>query len=203
LQKGEHVVVKSSHDDWVAIAPPKGCVLWVHGTLVETLPPAPKAPAPPAPVTKKSSKRDERTQEQHGKDRARIVTATKTVLPKKVETTKNNQPQSVSQPAKKPAAPLCLEQRGLVPLFGQGRQSQYEGVLNRTGYFSDHPAKFRLIRRENRRTIVTICFVLGNKVQLSGLAGNNLTVVGREYWVKGEKYPVVVPERIVTKKGKK
>jgi hypothetical protein len=42
-----------------------------------------------------------------------------------------------------------------------------------------------------------ICYVRGNNVQMNSLLGRRLLIRGREYWVQGAKYPVVIPDEII------
>ena len=42
----------------------------------------------------------------------------------------------------------------------------------------------------------TVCFVKGNHAQLKALLNRYVVIGGREYWVRRQKYPVLVPERI-------
>ena len=44
---------------------------------------------------------------------------------------------------------------------------------------------------------VQICFVKGNNSQLQAFIGKRMLIRGREYWVKGVDYPVIVPEQII------
>ncbi|MDP2991610.1 MAG: hypothetical protein Q8O57_13700, partial [Kiritimatiellota bacterium] len=88
----------------------------------------------------------------------------------------------------------------LVPNTGQGRWCEVEGLLRPKDFFFRAPSDFRLVTREGGdRNSVTICFVKGNQAQLEALMYRHLIISGREYWVKRQKYPVLVPERIVLK----
>ena len=88
----------------------------------------------------------------------------------------------------------------LVSTTGQGRWCEVEGLLRPKDFFFRAPSDFRLVTGEGGdRNSVTICFVKGNQAQLEALMYRHLVVSGREYWVKRQKYPVLVPERIVVK----
>ena len=83
----------------------------------------------------------------------------------------------------------------LVPLEGQGKAVQMEGVLRVVGFGFRHPSRFRLVRL-NGRSVETLCYVRGNADQLNGLLDQLLRIQGRQYFVSGADYPVLVPERI-------
>jgi hypothetical protein len=88
----------------------------------------------------------------------------------------------------------------LVPATEQGRWREVEGILQTKSFFFRAPSDFRLITRDDvKKNSVTICFVKGNQAQLEALMYRHLIISGREYWVKRQKYPVIVPERIVMK----
>ncbi|MBN1676786.1 MAG: SH3 domain-containing protein [Kiritimatiellae bacterium] len=99
---------------------------------------------------------------------------------------------AASVPAVKPPPPDL----DLVPLKGQGHTVSYEGVLRKAGFVIKRPSRYRLVTYE-RSQIVTVCYVRGNEEQLHDLLGRKLLIRGREYWVQGGRYPVVVPEQII------
>ena len=75
-----------------------------------------------------------------------------------------------------------------------------EGILQAKNFFFRAPSDFRLVTRDDgNKNSETICFVKGNQAQLKALMYRRLIISGREYWVKRQKYPVLVPERIVLK----
>ena len=45
----------------------------------------------------------------------------------------------------------------------------------------------------------TVCYVKGNNDQLSTLINRPMIISGREYWIKRQTYPVLIPDRIVLK----
>jgi hypothetical protein len=97
--------------------------------------------------------------------------------------------------------PPSLVQLGLVPLEGQGKRGDYTGTVLKVGLFSQSPTLHRLVKVEGKRK-TTVCFVMGNKQQMISLEGSVIAVAGREYWVRGEDYPVLKIERILMKERK-
>ena len=88
----------------------------------------------------------------------------------------------------------------LAPTTGQGRWCEVEGFLRQKNFFFRAPSDFRLVTRDDgNKNSETICFVKGNQAQLKALIYRHLIISGREYWVKRQKLPVIVPERIVLK----
>jgi hypothetical protein len=88
----------------------------------------------------------------------------------------------------------------LVANTEQGRWREVDGLLRPKDFFFRAPSDFRLVTPEGgNRNSVTICFVKGNQAQLEALMYRRLIISGREYWVKRQKHPVLVPERIVMK----
>ncbi|MBU1692942.1 MAG: hypothetical protein KKC51_03150, partial [Verrucomicrobia bacterium] len=84
----------------------------------------------------------------------------------------------------------------LIPFDGQGRAVQLDGVLKYAGHLLSRPARFRLVSSEGNQ-LETLCYVHGNDSQLSTFLGRRLLIRGREYWVRGVQYPVVVPDQII------
>lgn len=202
LTRGETVVPRGDFGEWIRIAPPPGCSLWVSRSYVDALQPqktkppvvaqttvveqqAPPAAPPPVPA---------------GRSGAVLIAPDIVSVPPSA-------PSAVSQPAPaRPAAvvpasatpPSVPKDLDLIPLEGQGRQVQRDGYLKPVGFLIRRPSKFRLVRMEPTK-IDTICYVRGNNAQLESFLGQRLLIRGREYWVQGMKYPVVIPEQIVPK----
>lgn len=167
LGRGQPVVVRGRHGHWVKIAPPPGSTLWINAAYVRLIVPKPT----PKPLAKRVAKPKPKVEK-------RPVYGTKRPVP----------PQARTVP---PPSDLML-----VPLMGQGRAVTREGVLRKAGFVIGRPSKYRLVRHERLRR-VTICYVKGNEAQLTSLLGRSLQIRGREYWVQGGRYAVLVPEQIV------
>jgi len=203
LPQGEKVEVRGTHAEWVKIAPSPACSLWISRSLVSEVTltyvepakleqakvePVKLMPAPaPAPVP-----------------------AVAIVPPSKPEPEVKPpiplpKPAALIAPAPSPAPAQAGEFSpppglDLVPTTGQGRWCEVEGLLRPKDFFFRAPSDFRLVTCEGGdRNSVTICFVKGNQAQLEALMYRHLIISGREYWVKRQKYPVLVPERIVLK----
>jgi len=182
MNKGESFTVRGDFGEWIRIAPPPSCSVWIHRQFVQVIQPEkPRAPevrpgrplAPPIESTEPGA----------------VAMAPLEVPP--------------VMPPVRPPEPLAVESSippptdlVLIPLEGQGRFVQREGELRMVGFVFGAPSRFRLVRYEGNRSIV-ICYVRGNNTQLRSFIGKRMLIRGREYWVKGSDYPVVVPEQIV------
>lgn len=103
-------------------------------------------------------------------------------------------PPAPSPPSRPPPPPP--DDLSLIPLEGQGEMVQREGTLRPAGFFFGRPSRYRLTQ-ERGNSIETIAFVRGQDAQLQSLLGHQLVITGREYWVQGARYPVLVPEQIM------
>ena len=166
MLRGERLTVRGEFQDWVRIAPPPAASFWVGRNLVEVLP-VEKPPAPPAVPTPVNT------------TQAAVSNAPAAAT---VETTATNE--------------FVPHDLNLVPLPGQGKAAQHEGVLRLVGFGFHQPSRYRLAKVVGRR-VETICYVRGNSAQLNSLLDQYLKIRGREYWVSGSEYPVIVPDRII------
>ena len=197
LPQGEKVKVRGTHSEWVKIAPPPVCSLWIYRSLVSEVPPMYIEPA-----------KLEQAKADPVKPTLPPVPAVAIVPPSKPEP-EVKPPIPLPMPAESSAPAPAPAQAGvfspppgldLVPTTGQGRWCEVEGILRAKDFIFRTPSNFRLVTCEGGdRNSVTICFVKGNQAQLKALMYRHLIISGREYWVKRQKYPVLVPERIVLK----
>jgi len=210
LPQGEKVDVRGTHAEWVKIAPSPACSLWISRSLVSEVPltyvePAKVEPAKAEPISAGGGSAF------GGKPMVAPVPAGVVVPPPKPEPKVKQPippPQSVESvvpapPSQAPAQdavffpPPGLD---LVAATGQGRWREVEGFLRPKDFLFRAPSDFRLVNCDGGdKNSETICFVKGNHAQLEALMYRHLVVSGREYWVKRQKYPVIVPERIVMK----
>jgi uncharacterized protein YraI len=190
LAKGDKVQVRGQFGDFLRIAPPSACSLWVSSSLVqEYRPDQPRAsaaaekPAAPsaAPATDAAPAGSRR--------------APPPASPRPLEQA------SAAAPAG-PAAEGASASRpppsdlDLIPLEGQGRIVQKDGVLRQVGFMFGRPASFRLVQDAGPNAS-TICYIRGNREQLMSFLGQRMTIRGRQYWVQGVRYPLVIPDQII------
>lgn len=80
----------------------------------------------------------------------------------------------------------------LIPLDGQGRMVQREGLLKKVPLlFFNPPGTHRLVKREGNK-IITTAYLRGNRQQLDALVDHNLLISGNEYWTEDVKQPLIV-----------
>ncbi|MDD5678089.1 MAG: SH3 domain-containing protein [Kiritimatiellae bacterium] len=201
LSQGEKVDVRGTHAEWVKIAPPPACSLWISRLLVSEVPltyvePAKIEPAQVEPV-----------KEEPIKPVPPSVPAI-VVVPSSKPEPEIKQPAPSPQPAVEPIVPMPAKDAvffmpsglDLVADKGQGKWRDVEGILRPKDFIFRAPSDFRLVNGDSgKRNSATICFVKGNHAQLEALIYRHLIISGREYWVKRQKYPVIIPERIMMK----
>ena len=198
--------VRGSHADWVKIAPPESCSLWVSRALVTLVPPAPALPAKAAPAKPPIVESPP----------ARPPAMETAAADKTVQAEEVKQPAETNAPKPAPAEEAGIlpvtnrvaEQAGeekkaaflkppadldLVPEIGQGQWKQYEGVLRPKNFLVHSPSNFRLVADDKDGQPRTVCFVKGNRAQLDALLFRELIISGRQYWVRRQRYPVLVP----------
>lgn len=220
LAPGDAVTLRGAMQDWLKIAPPDVCSLWVSRSLVAVAadapakpevpktppvkvePPAAPAeaasPAPPtnAPVKTMSVKNaPEKAAAKPPEPKPALASAVSNAPVPAVERLA-----SVTAPPEKTASesapPPDLD---LMPSTGQGKWKQYDGILRPRGVFARTPGRYRLVSYDQDGNGITICYVKGNNDQLSTLVNRPMIVSGREYWVQRQTYPVLIPDRIVLK----
>lgn len=86
---------------------------------------------------------------------------------------------------------LSLEQ--LAPGSGQGRPVEYQGMVERLPLAFIRQIQYRLVDTVEGKRVMR-CYLQGNDEQMPQLAGRRLVIKGREYSLKGQKFPVVYPE---------
>ena len=176
MVRGEKISVVSEQQDWLRIAPTPAASVWVSRKLVELQMPG-----------------------ESGKPAATDTPAKQLPAPVAITAVTTNAGATVAAPTGAVAEVAAFipddVKSALVPLDGQGKAVQMEGVLRVVGFGFRHPSRFRLVRL-NGRSVETICYVRGNSDQLNGLLDQLLRIQGRQYFVNGADYPVLVPERI-------
>lgn len=207
LTNNVKVEARGSHADWVKIAPPENCSLWVSRSLVALVPQTAVSPAqatPPKPPTVEPA----------AACPSEPVTPAGKIVPddaKKPETKEAPKPaegtgvfpvikrgEAQSGEEKETAAIRPPAGLDLVPDIVQGQRKQFEGVLRPKNFLVRSPSNFRLVVYEEGRPH-TVCFVKGNRAQLDVLLFRELIIYGRQYWVRRQRYPVLVPEKIILK----
>lgn len=185
LTRGDQVTPKGEFTEWVKIEPTQGCSLWINRSYIEVLQPEKPKPVVAAPVRAEPVK-------PIAPPPPHVIAASVTGAP----AVQVVAPIVAPVAAATNAAPAVPPDMDLIPLPGQGRSVQREGVLKLAGFIIGRPSRYRLVRYEGNR-IEPICYIRGNNEQLGEFLGQRLLIRGREYWVQGVRYPVVIPDQIV------
>ncbi len=180
LMKDDPVIVRNKLGEWLEIVPSAGSTLWVHKDFVSPVitaaAPSPAVLVDPTPV---------------------VLTA-----PPVVETNAPPLEAPVALatavvPSPASSLPPDIGERGLVPLNGQGKEMEREGVLSKTRLLDfGRVSNYCLVDRERGRP-VTVCYIRGNNAQLKEFEGRRLRIKGDGYWVKGGAKAVIVPKQIM------
>ena len=171
LERGDRIVRRETFAEWLAIAPPDHASVWIASEFVEREVPAPKEAARP-------------------EDALPSPPPTPTPPPE-APAPAAPPPPTVARPAPPPPPDLDL-----IPLEGQGEWIELEGTLRPAGLVRGRPSRYRLTRTRGPM-IETMCYVKGDETQLQALLGRSLRIRGRQYWVQGARYPVLVADAMV------
>ena len=91
--------------------------------------------------------------------------------------------------------PAGLTTDQLAPVLGQGIKVERMGTVGRVPLSFFRGVNYRLVDVHEGQKM-TVCYLEGNNEQMPSLVGQRLSVKGREYWLKGQRYAVVYPELI-------
>ncbi|MFH0878640.1 MAG: SH3 domain-containing protein [Lentisphaerota bacterium] len=185
LVKGDTMTTRGEFGEWIKVAPLPSTSLWINRSFVQIV--MPDKPQPP-PAT---------TAALPPPDISPPMVQTSMYSPVKIPPSKPGASRLTVKDEKPVVPPADLD---LIPLDGQGRFVQREGLLRYVGFVFGRPSRYRLVRYEDQQ-LRTLCYVRGNNNQLHSFLGQTLLIRGREYWVKGIDDPVVIPEQIVPRVG--
>lgn len=184
VQKGERVDVRGRSGEWLKIAPPEACSLWVSRRYVKL-------------VTRR--RRSHRTlTARPERPRSRLARRPMAVSSGRspVERAAGGKPISTVK-ARRVELPDSWR---LVPLEGQGRRVKRSGSIRRIPFMLGVPTRYKLVERSGDG-VRMVCYLWGDENQLALFSGAELTISGREYWLRNHRYPVVVVETIELPSG--
>ncbi|MCK5849365.1 MAG: SH3 domain-containing protein, partial [Kiritimatiellae bacterium] len=186
LKEGDRVTVKGRSGDWLKIAPPSGCVLYISRKYVENV----LSPRKKPPVKRVKAARSPKVVDRK---------PPKPVIRLLRQQTYTDTPSVVSRPPAPPAPKYddVFHREMLSVSCTQGKKVIYDGLLRKSGPIPGCPGQYRLAARDSKGRALTRCYVKGNSAQLASFLGRRLRIEGTEYWLHGIRLSVVVPERIV------
>ena len=178
LETGSKVTVRMQRGEWLEVAAPESASLWVSREFIkvpESVPSTNAAPSAAAEVKAPAS-------------------GSAVIVPPPAAQVKT---ETLVAPVAKPVMPPPVAEQGLVPLEGQGKVIEAEGVLRQSGFFNlRRLSDFCLVDNQRGRP-VTVCYVKGNNAQLTTFVGRRIRIQGREYWLKGGGQYVLIPDQIM------
>jgi len=103
-------------------------------------------------------------------------------------------PQLVQEEPETPGM-LAPENVTLVPLPGQGTASVRRGWVKAYLLAGSSPSRFHLVHRQGSHE-QTLCYLQGDEEQLRSLAGRQVQIRGRDFWVAGQRVPLTRIESV-------
>lgn len=171
VDKGDRLDVRSEFNNWLKIAPPPGCAVWMSRDYAGNVAPLPTTPPPqPAKVAPLSHSAviPPRTP----------VVAARPAVPQPPE-------RIVPHPPAREDATVS-EPPGV----------EFVGVLRRAGLVFRRPSRYRLVRRDRTGRAVTVCYVQGEEGTLRALVGRQVCLGGSEKLIQGVKFPVISVQKV-------
>ncbi len=131
---------------------------------------------------RREAERKEQREAEHKKQREAVDVATL------VEDTESNASMEVASDRLAPPG-------ATVKLYEAGRNVVYRGTLRPAGMTVwRQPGHYRLVRYDRRSVARTICYLKGVDAELRPHLGQYLLVTGKEFRIRGVRYPLVVAE---------
>jgi uncharacterized protein YraI len=210
VERGTPLEVRDRNGEWLRIAPPAGCRVWISREYVEPVPrpqPKPKPVTPPAlPVKPKPVIAPVKPGPRPVPPVPPLVTpepvrpavpvkagepdaVAVTILPRDAAATLEP---AVPPPPSPALLPAELYERRFVEGKSQGVIVELVGVVRRSGPVWRRPSKYRLLMRNEAGRVRMRGYLLYDNSVLAGSVGRTVKVSGREYWVQGVRHPVVV-----------
>jgi len=222
IAKGSKVEAQESRGDWVRISPPPSCKVWISSEFISgggvvhvsppdvpesthetppTLPPVEASAPPPVPETRAPAPPRQVVRAPP----APVAPLHKGPPPAAMAPVHSRpEPKSPPAPSRKPLSvpPATLRAaesadtgwaESLVASAPQGESVTVSGVLRPSGFFPfRRPSRYRLVVKDGPSPAQTSCYVVGEPTGIRQRLGEQVTLVGKKYWVQGFREPVVV-----------
>ncbi len=205
LHRGDSVVVRGEFGEWLKIAPPTNCSLWIARSMIK-LPEPPRPAEPPRVATVRPS--PQAPLGTTGVSTGAPPAVAGTVQPSRPSSPPTAPPAMPASPpgpvvpppviSSAPAAPPQLytpDDLRLAPVENQGISVQREGRVRSTMLTLGRPSRFVLVD-ETAGGSEIIGYLRGNEAQLRSFLDRRLRIRGRQYWVQGSRHPVIVVDQI-------
>jgi uncharacterized protein YraI len=187
VTKGGRVSTVGRDGDWLRIASPPGCSIWVSGQFVREVgsgdAPAATAVATPPPTRPWEEPAPSNT----------VVSIPAVPPPPPPSTTGSG----LGRPVALPPAPARMPSPVATASRPAGTHVRYAGVIRPAGTVVwRRPSSFRLVANDALGRLVTRCYLTGDERQLAAREGKPVWVTGTQTAVQGVRYPVVHVEAI-------
>lgn len=208
LAKDAKISVRGEYKEWLKIAPPPGCRLWVNRKSVDPVEQPLPLVAMPAPADKTAVPvKVLEVPERHLAPVKPVVKPPVSHLPEEPARSilkRDSSSPSIQLPAERKntvvISPEMLIKDKLVSSKEQGRVIRRDGALRVSGFFVwRQPSKYRLVVHDSNGVAITVCYVIGDEKTMVSMQDRDVIVQGREYWMQGVRQPVVIFDRILLK----
>lgn len=187
LDKGGTLDIRGLKGEWREIAPPRGCGLWVNSRY---------ANIQKTPVQTPLKETVSRTDVQRKPPRPADSAPPRTEEPVRAKRTTGPVPRGGDDIVSRVDVGDYIDEAYLLKDVEQGRRVERSGTISLSGVVWRRPSSFRLVNYDKWDRAVTSCYIMGNERYLERLKGKTVYLTGREYWMQGVRYPLVVPDRI-------
>lgn len=212
LQRGTPVQVTGAHEEWRRIAVPASIHVWIHRDLLQVVVPLPEpegggetaaadavgAMEDPAVPEEAEAAAVEAPEGGLQEEVEQILTELDVDSMPEVEAEVEVEAAQagVSEVDMQPGAEVETPSRGeLVPLAGQGTPAIRRGWVKAYLLAGSSPSRFHLVHREGG-TERTLSYLYGDEQELRALSGRQVMVRGRDFWVTGQRLPLMRIEQI-------
>jgi len=192
MVKGDAVKVIGEFGEWLKIAPPPGCSLWVTRSMVKLPEPKPVVAAKPAVVAAATSA----VVVAAGPKPVAVPPSVPPAVPAPVRPAVPAPvapPPAVASVAPAAAVAYTPDDLRLAPVDNQGAVVMREGRVRTTVLVLGRPSRYHLVDEAGGETV---CYLRGNDAQLRTFVDRRLRIRGRQFWVQGNRHPVVVVDQI-------
>jgi len=192
MVKGDAVKVIGEFGEWLKIAPPPGCSLWVTRSMVKLPEPKPVVAAKPAVVAAATSA----VVVAAGPKPVAVPPSVPPAVPAPVRPAVPAPvapPPAVASAAPAAAVAYTPDDLRLAPVDNQGAVVMREGRVRTTVLVLGRPSRYHLVDEAGGETV---CYLRGNDAQLRTFVDRRLRIRGRQFWVQGNRHPVVVVDQI-------
>ncbi|MDR0993456.1 MAG: SH3 domain-containing protein [Verrucomicrobiota bacterium] len=208
LPLGTVVEPRGEFQDWLKIAPPEGTHVWISKEYVDFLPAdgVEEAASILTPTQEDVSAPVKKVRKPREKTAGAVEEVASTIEPPPVERVGDVRGPAGPTPIISPSVPV--EGRvgrdipvpppadlKLIPLEGQGRIAEMEGLLRAAPLINEAPTRYRVVRWQNNRWQI-LCHVYGDASKFRALQDKRVRVKGREYWIQKAAAPVLIPDQI-------